>query len=149
MLGRSKISLYGTRDAATNWQETRTAHLESIGFKRCIGYPSVYDHPVRHIWTMVHGDDYVSVRHRRELAWLESKLACAYEIKTQHIGPNKAVFSEGKVLNRVVGWEQSGCQLEADPRHAELILEQIGWSGGKGLSTLRSDDDDDKGEGDD
>ena len=33
LLGRLKLCLYGTRDAAKGWQETLIAHLMSIGFK--------------------------------------------------------------------------------------------------------------------
>ena len=32
LLGKLKLCLYGTRDAAKGWQETLSAHLESIGF---------------------------------------------------------------------------------------------------------------------
>ena len=34
MLGKPKLCLYGTRDAAKGWQETLSAHLEAIGFER-------------------------------------------------------------------------------------------------------------------
>ena len=60
MLGRLRLCLYGTRDAALNWQQTRSEHLEEAGFKRGIGHPSVFHHPTRDIWTFVHGDDYCS-----------------------------------------------------------------------------------------
>ena len=33
-LGRLRLCLYGTRDAALNWQEAVAEHLEQIGFKR-------------------------------------------------------------------------------------------------------------------
>ena len=32
LLGKPKLCLYGTRDAAKGWQETLSAHFESIGF---------------------------------------------------------------------------------------------------------------------
>ena len=77
------------------------------------------------IWTLVHGDDYVSCGYRKDLAWLEAELKKAYDIKVQHVGPCAAGFSEGKVLNRVVRWQKDGWQVEADPRHGELIIEQL------------------------
>ena len=42
---------------------------------------------------------------------------------------------EGKVLNRIVRWTPDGWELEADQRHAELIVEQMGLTGAKGGST--------------
>ena len=41
-LGKLKLCLYGTRDAAKGWQETLSSHLESIGFQRGFGHPNVF-----------------------------------------------------------------------------------------------------------
>ena len=141
-LGKLRLSLYGTRDAASNWQETLASHLVSLGFIRGVGHPCVFVHPDRGIWTMVHGDDYVSAGFSDDLEWLEEKLGQAYEIKTAHLGPNKSGHSEGKVLNRIIRWSANGWELEADPRHAELVIEQLQLQDSKGLTTPSSDDDD-------
>ena len=52
------------------------------------------------------------------------------------------------MLNRVVRWTDKGWELEADLRHAELIVEQLGLSTANsvskpGTSTMEDDDDDD------
>ena len=70
---------------------------------------------------LVHGDDYFS-------AGNASELKKVYEMKTQRLGPSEA--PEGKVLNRIVRWKESGWEVDADPRHAELIQEQLGIKGG-------------------
>ena len=49
MLGKLKFCFYGTRDAAKGWQETQSSHLESIGFVRGRGHPSVFWHHERSI----------------------------------------------------------------------------------------------------
>ena len=36
LLGKLKLCLYGTRDAAKGWQETLSTHLASIGFRRWV-----------------------------------------------------------------------------------------------------------------
>ena len=36
----------------------------------------------------------------------------------------------GKVLNRILRWD-----IEADPRHAELVAEQLGFTEDKGIGT--------------
>ena len=116
MLGKLRLSLHGTRDAANNWQETLTKHLLSLGYARGVGFPSCFYDPKRQLWTLVHGDDYVTAGDRSDLEWLEQKdLSATYDIKTQHVGPRDDGFTEGKVLNRIIRWGHGGWQLEADP----------------------------------
>ena len=126
VLGKLELCLYGTRDAAKGWQETLAAQLESCGFKRGIGHPSVFVNVDRQIVTLVHGDDYVSSGPIDSLDWLEAQLAASYEIQTQKLGMQRGLERQGKVLNRVVTVDEVGWRLEADPRHAELIIEQLG-----------------------
>ena len=57
LFGRLRLCLYGTRDAALDWQSTLSEHLIEIGFIQGIGHPSVFRHPTRDVWTLVHGDD--------------------------------------------------------------------------------------------
>ena len=58
VLGKLRLSPYGTRDAANNVQETLTTQLVSTSCVRGVGHPCCYYHPGRKLWTMVHGDDY-------------------------------------------------------------------------------------------
>ena len=134
-VGKLKLCLYGTRDAAKGWQETLSAHLESVGFTRGVGHPSVFHHHKRGIKTLVHGDDYVSSGKSADLEWMESELSKAYEIKTQRIGRGAKLVAEGKVLNRVLRATKSGWEIEADPRHAELVVEQLGLQNEKAVAT--------------
>ena len=62
-IGKLRLCLYGTRDAALNWQSTLSEHLECQGFVRGVGHPSVFHHKEKNIWTLVHGDDYLSLIH--------------------------------------------------------------------------------------
>ena len=82
----------------------------------------------RNILTLVHGDDYCSAGTLASLDWLQAVLEKRYRIKTQRIGENKpegARLAEGQVLNLVVRWAPDGYELEADLRHAELIIEHL------------------------
>ena len=38
-------------------------------------------------------------------------------------------------LGRVLTWEESGIRYEADPRHAELVIQDLGVKGGKIATT--------------
>ena len=124
-LRKLKLCLYGTRDAAKGWQETLSAQLESCGFIRGVGHPAVFHQTGRDVVTLAHGDDYVSSGRPTDLLWLEEQLAAAYEIKTQRLGLIEGWKPEGKVLNRVVRCDEKGRRLEADPRHAEHVVEQF------------------------
>ena len=136
LVGRLNLCLYGTRDAAMNWQECVADHLTSIGFKRGQAFPSLYHHKERNIYTLVHGDDYVSVGDKGELRWLKQQLESTFEIKTDLLGrDDQELKTSGKILNRLIRVDKDGWKLEADPRHAELLIEALGVGEGKGLTT--------------
>ena len=48
-------------------------------------------------------------------------------------------LKEGQVMNRVLIYTDSGWELEADLRHAELIVEQLGLTDGKSVNTAGVD----------
>ena len=89
---------------------------------------------------MVHGDDYCSAGSAGALDWLEGALSDEYKIKTQRIGEGKdkngkQKATEGQVLNRVIRRTEKGWELEADLRHAELVIESLGLENCKSVST--------------
>ena len=135
MVGRLNLCLYGTRDAAMHWQECVAEQLKKCGFQRSQAYPSLYHHQSRNICTLIHGDDYVSVASKEQLKWLKGELEAAFEIKTDIIGQSKGddVKTKGKILNRLIRVDDDGWKLEADPRHAELLVEELKVE--KGLAT--------------
>ena len=92
---------------------------------------------------MVHGDDYVSAGIECDLLWFERMLMETREINTQKIGPwTSGGASEGKVLNRTLRWSREAWEVEADPRHAELLVEQLDVEGARILSMPGAEDDD-------
>ena len=77
---------------------------------------------------MVHGDDYLCSGPTASLNKLKGQLAKAFEIKSCMLGDEPGMETEGKILNRIVRVTKDGWQLEADPRHAELIIQELGLS---------------------
>ena len=148
MVGRLNLCLYGTRDAAMNWQECVAEQLTKIGFSRGKAFPSLYYNAEMDIHTLVHGDDYVSVGDKAGLQWLKKELETAFEIKTDMLGrSDPEMKTSGKILNRLIRVDEEGWKLEADPRHAKLLIESLGIKEGKGLSTPGVDEkEDDKPE---
>ena len=59
----------------------------------------------------------------------------AYEIKTQVLGPEKEDLQQVRVLNRILTWKSDGISYEADPRHAEIVVKELGLTEAKGVVT--------------
>ena len=60
-VGHLKMSLYGTRDAAMNWQEEVAREMVKWGFRRGKYNPCLYYNPKTNLICMVHGDDFMIV----------------------------------------------------------------------------------------
>ena len=91
---------------------------------------------------MVHGDDYLSSGQSEDLDWLKAGLEKEFEIQTQRVGKGEGKETEGKILNRIVRWTEEGYELEADPRHIELVVKQLGIEGEKPFATPGVEDTD-------
>ena len=77
---------------------------------------------------------------------MKEKLESAFEIKTDIIGyQDEELKQEGKILNRLISVDHTGWKLEANPRHAELLIEDLGVKDGKGLSTPGIEEKDSEG----
>lgn len=136
MCGKFNYSMYGTRDAAQNWHEEYSQKPIENGFEQGKATPCIFFHKERAIRTYVHGDDYVSTGLPNQLTWLKNKLEEKYQVKTQILGPNENQLQEVKILNRIVSWcNETGLHYEADPRHIEIIIDQLGLQEAKPVST--------------
>ena len=126
-------SLYGTRDAAFNWTSAYTNALESIGFVKGASSPCSFRHEKKCINVVVHGDDFMSEGEAHNLKWFDVELSKHFELKTEVLGPDaaKGEVQELRFLNRVITWTGTGIVWEADPRHAELLIEQLNLKGAK------------------
>ena len=123
--GELQVSMYGTRQAAQNWQHCVTQLMESKGFMPARSSPCMFWHEARDIACMVHGDDFFSTGRDGDLRWQQKKIEAAFEIKTTIIGPEDGDQKQAKVLNRTVTYSKGGIDYEADPRHAELIVQEL------------------------
>ena len=115
-VGRLRLSLYGTRDAAVLWQECLSEHLISIGFVRAVSNPCVFFHAGRGLRAMVHGDDYATIGSAPDLRWMRGQLEARFEMKTSLVGHSgdPDVVTEGKILNRIVRATTSGWDYECE-----------------------------------
>ena len=60
-----------------------------------------------------------------QLDWLQGELEKADEMNTQRTRQKGDEEVEANILTRVVRRTENGYEIEADPRHAELIIEQL------------------------
>ena len=134
-VGRLNVSMYGTRDAARNWQAKVTKHLQSIGFVKGVSNPGIFRNEGRGVALLVHGDDYVSVGSLPAMEWLEKEIAKQFDIKTTKIGPQEGLDKEVRVLNRIVRVGPLGWEYESDQRHGEIIVKETGMGSAKPVST--------------
>ena len=125
--------MYGTRDAAHNWEETYSEALESAGFVRGLASPCIFRHEARGLKLVVHGDDFLTGGPVGQLRWLASTMDKRFECKHKIMGAAGSHWKNLLVLNRVVEWESTGITISADSKHARLIVEHLGLEDAKSV----------------
>ena len=135
LVGLLQMSLYGTRDAAANFQNEVKIFMKGLGFQAGKYNTCTYWHRDKDVKTMVHGDDFVSSGAEEDLRWLEEQMKVRFEIKTQMLGHGQNLEKEGKILNRILRVTEKGWEYEADQRHGEIIVQAMGLACAKGVSS--------------
>ena len=83
MCGRLNRSMYGTRDAAVNWEDKYSSHLESMGFIKGKSSPCTFFHPHKGVRCVVHGDNFTFLGNEDELRWCTQMMKDEYEVKVR------------------------------------------------------------------
>ena len=122
---RLRVSMYGTRDAAANWEACYGKVLVDNGFVRGRASPCLYYNKDRSLRLYVHGDDFVCAGPLCQLRWTTDILDTAFEAKHQVMGASDHLMKELKILNRKVSWKSQGITIEADPKHVRVLLEEM------------------------
>ena len=134
-IGRLNLSLYGTRDAAMNWQDEFISTLVANGFLKGKASPCNFFHPQRNLCVIVHGDDFTSTGPKKQLMWFKELLDKAYECKHHWLGPDDSEERSIRVLNRVICWAKDSITYEADARHVEVVLNQLQLNEAKSVTS--------------
>ena len=90
-VGMLDFSLYGTRDAAQNWAHCYSQVLSDAGFIKGTASSCNFHHPGRNVSLTCHGDDFLIMGKAADLQWIVGILGKRFEIKSQIMGPEKAV----------------------------------------------------------
>ena len=128
--------MYGTQAAADGWQQEYSATMNKLGFTQGLASPCVFWHKERDLVCSVHGDDFTTAGAKAHLDWFESQLESQYELrKGGRIGPGPKDCKEGRILNRIVRWTDTGIEYEADPRQVEKLVESLSLEGANSVVT--------------
>ena len=74
MVGHLIMSLYGTRDAAANFQEEVRSFMNKNKADQSKYSPSVHHNKECGVITLVHGDDFITVGNRKNIRLFKNKL---------------------------------------------------------------------------
>jgi hypothetical protein len=140
MVGLLLMSLYGTRDAAANFQEEVRKFMVGIGFRQGKYNVSTYFHSTAGLKVLVHGDDFVSSGKRESARWFREQLEGRFKIKTKVVGKGPGEVKEASVLNRTIRVTDQGWEYEADQRHADLLIKGLNLQEAKGVKSPGEED---------
>ena len=130
------VSLYGTRDAARNWEETYTKALRGLGFIQGRACPCAFYNPVKDCRIIIHGDDFTVLGLDEDILWLQKELNNTFPTKLRGIlGTSDQHQKEIRILNRVLRITTGGLEYEPDVRHVETIIQELGLQGSNGVNT--------------
>ena len=93
MCAKLHKSLYGTRDAALNWEQAYSEVLEGMGFVRGRSSPCSFYHEAWKIRTVVHGDDFLSEGPGENLLEMDTQTRKTFSLKTEVLVKAQAMCS--------------------------------------------------------
>ncbi len=134
-VGLLQKSMYGTRDAPMNWQVCLTETLLRLGFVCGRAHPCVFEHPKGKMQVVVHVDDFACVGDHSSLAWLKQELGKSFEFTCRILGPGVDEALQVTYLNRIITWTFTGITYEHDPKHIDVVKEEMGMRQAKGVDT--------------
>ena len=101
--------------------------MKSAGFKVSQSSPCIFFHSQRMLRVVVHGDAFTAMGKERDLLWFRQQIKAIFGVKFRGmIGPEEKDEKEMNILNRKVRWASTGIEFQADVRHVEIVLSQVG-----------------------
>ena len=139
-VGLLRKSLYGTRDAPSNWEaEIRRVLCDVLSFTCGRASPCNFYLGSRCLRVTLHGDDFETLGPKSSLDWFEARLREDWELECKGIfGPPglAGTVQEMKHLNRTLKWDADGITWEPGPRHCDILLREIDVTSRKVTSPL-------------
>ena len=84
-------------------------------------------HKEEEIRCVVHGDDFTVLGWENQLDCFWAKIKEKFQSKHRgRLGPGPSDLKTIRILNRIVEWREEGIVYEADQRHVEICLKEMG-----------------------
>lgn len=137
--GRLLQSVYGTRGAAQNFDRKAESTMEALGFTVGKYNPCLYHNEEKQLKVVRHGDDSICLGTRDGQRWFHEELGKHPLMKLRGVlGPDRSRGDIGEIRcpNRSLRWERAQgnspehIAWEPDPRHAEILMAQLGLEAG-------------------
>jgi len=141
IVGKLRMSLYGTRDASANWEKAYGDHLVANGFVVGIASPGLFYNAEHDVRIYVHGDDFITLADEEGQAWYKAVMEKIFVLKWRGcLGDEENDSNHIRILNRYMAVKVASdgrwwVEWEADPRHADLLIDELGLSGCKPATT--------------
>lgn len=137
MCGELMQSMYGTREAGRNWHlETERVFVDELDFEQGKATPCIFYSEVWDARALVHGDDIHLLAEDAVLDLVTDKVLEHWDCTVKGtLGPDGTEVKELLTLNRCIRWVPEGYECEADPRHAEIIVAELGLLEGNAVTT--------------
>ena len=133
MLNRA---MHGTKDAAQCFDSYCERTMEKLDYNIVVFKPCLYKNSVKDISGLRHGDDFATLATRTQIAEFKEELNKHLLVKhVATLGPRPQLLDscEVRFLNRVIRWvvppfgkAPERVEIEAEPRHAELLIKTSG-----------------------
>jgi hypothetical protein len=124
------------RSAAQAWEKDYSQKLQEEGLERGLYSPVVFFNKTTELRLVVHGDGFTYLGYENDLDEIEAKMSSWYDIKVRgRLGDGPEDVKKIDILNRSITWTGEELVYRADPKHAEIIMKEIGLDDdSKGLS---------------
>ena len=131
-------SMYGTMDASHVWQSDYSQLLQDHDFTCGKAWPAVFRHSREDLTLLVHGDDFFVLADDDGQSFMKEVLKKRYEFRVDgYMGMDESDDSHITVLNRLITLDKKSgtISFEADPRHSEMIVRQLGLESARAVTT--------------
>ena len=126
VVGELQASMYGTRDAAFNWEAAYSSEMLKLGFLRGKASANHYFHPVTKVRALVHGDDFALVGLEKDLRGFEGDFRRLYPCTVSLIGPDEQHDKALKILGREIRYATTGIEMEVYTKYLKQALQAYG-----------------------
>ena len=132
-VGLMKKSMYGSRDAASNWERDWQENIKKWGFQLGLSSKNLFHHKEHQVSGLTHGDYFVLTGPTKRLMEFNKEMKKVYPTKEKIIsfGSQESI----KTLNRRLRWGKEGVVYQHDPRHVDVLVRELGLKNGNTVQT--------------